>query len=954
MAGNIKGITIEIGGNTTKLEKALKGVNKTSRDLNNELKSINKSLKFNPGNSDLIAQKQRVLGEQIQNTKKKIDALKIAYKQAQDQLAKGNISQSEFDALTRDIITAENQLKSFSKELSNISQNSAKLNVINKDLDEIGKSSDKTKNELKQINEALKLDPKNVELAAQKQAVLGDATEQTRKKLDLLKQKQEETKKAFENGEIGADNYRAINRDIETTTKELKDLQKELDKSKSKFEEFGNSATGVGEKFKSAGDKMKPISAAAAGVSVGAVKMATDFEDSFAKVETIADTTNTSLEDLKDGVLALSKETGQSASDLNEGLYQAISGSVDTAEAVNFLGVATKAARGGFTDAETAVNGLTTVLNSYGMASSEAEKIANQMLITQNQGKTSFGELAGSIGKITPLAAALGVSTDELFSSLAVTTAQGLATSESVSGLKAAMSNVIKPTKEASETAEALGLDFSASAIKAKGWMGFLGDMRTKLEQAAPAYVELFNKQVQVTTQMSELEKAGKKGSDEYKALNSTFKEIDAQMKSLEGATDSQVGAFATMFGSVEGLNAMLMLTSDTGLNKYNLTMQDMQTNTTALDDAFKKMNDTPGQKMKKSLNDVKNAGIKLGQDLLPVVISVSEAISGLADWFSNLSPETQDFIAKFILITAAVSPVLLALGGLITTIGAISTAIGSVIAGFSAAGGASGVLAGALTFLSGPIGAAIAIIGGLVAVGVILYKNWDTIKEKASQAGEFIKGAWNSAGKSICDGWDNLKAGASEKWGSIQKSVGGFITNMKNDATSKFNDIATKAGNAFENTKKSIRDKISDAKKLVSDGLDKIKGFFGNLKLPEIKLPKIKLPHFSFTGGFSINPPSVPKFNINWHKDGGIFTSPTIFAGAKGFHGVGEAGAEAILPLSKLKDFIHSGDTFISININNTSVRNDDDITKIVEQVKKAIKEEMQRAKRGRGLVGV
>ena len=140
MAGNIKGITIEIGGNTTKLEKALKGVNKTSRDLNNELKSINKSLKFNPGNSDLIAQKQRVLGEQIQNTKNKIDALKIAYKQAQDQLAKGNISQSEFDALTRDIITAENQLKSFSKELSNVSQNSAKLNVINKDLDEIGQN----------------------------------------------------------------------------------------------------------------------------------------------------------------------------------------------------------------------------------------------------------------------------------------------------------------------------------------------------------------------------------------------------------------------------------------------------------------------------------------------------------------------------------------------------------------------------------------------------------------------------------------------------------------------------------------------------------------------------------------------------------------------------------------------------------------------------------------------
>ena len=120
MAGNIKGITIEIDGSTTKLQKALGDVNKTSRDLSKELTAVNRELKFNPGNSELIAQKQRILGESVENTKKKLEQLKEAHKQASVQLERGEIGQDEFDALSREIIKAESQLKYYNAEMKKL------------------------------------------------------------------------------------------------------------------------------------------------------------------------------------------------------------------------------------------------------------------------------------------------------------------------------------------------------------------------------------------------------------------------------------------------------------------------------------------------------------------------------------------------------------------------------------------------------------------------------------------------------------------------------------------------------------------------------------------------------------------------------------------------------------------------------------------------------------------
>jgi len=120
MANNIKGITVEINGDTGPLDKALKGVNKTSYDLQSELKEVNKQLKFDPNNTVLLQQKQDLLAQSITNTKDKLGSLKEAEKQAEDQFKQGKIGEEQFRALQREVILTESQLGNLERQYANV------------------------------------------------------------------------------------------------------------------------------------------------------------------------------------------------------------------------------------------------------------------------------------------------------------------------------------------------------------------------------------------------------------------------------------------------------------------------------------------------------------------------------------------------------------------------------------------------------------------------------------------------------------------------------------------------------------------------------------------------------------------------------------------------------------------------------------------------------------------
>lgn len=127
----------------------------------------------------------------------------------------------------------------------------------------------------------------------------------------------------------------------------------------------------------------------------------------------------------------------------------------------------------------------------------------------------------------------------------------------------------------------------------------------------------------------------------------------------------------------------------------------------------------------------------------------------------------------------------------------------------------------------------------------------------------------------------------------------------------SAFNSLRDRVTSVWNGIKTAITHPIETAVSFVKGAIDKLKGFFSGLKF---ELPHIKLPHFSITGSLSLVPPSVPKISIDWYKNGGIFTNPTVFSGV----GVGEAGAEAVLPLKKLWDEMDKRfDSGVVINVN-------------------------------------
>lgn len=321
------------------------------------------------------------------------------------------------------------------------------------------------------------------------------------------------------------------------------------------------------------------LGVATAAVGKKALDMAENFQKGMANVATLVDTTKVDMDKLGDGILNMTTKVNKSAEDLTAGLYQTISAGIDAGDALEFLEVSAKAATAGLSNTETAVDALSTVINAYGMDASKAGSIADQMFKAVEQGKTTFDELASSVGKVIPTTASLNISTEELFASIATLTKGGLATSEAVTALKAALSNVIKPSSEAQKVAEELGIQFDANAIKTKGLSGFLQELKEK--------------------------------------------------------TGGNTEVMAKLFGSVEGLNAMLALTGKQS-EEFSKVLSEMENASGSVENAFKKQTKTIAG-MKESIRlSIDKIVTKLGMALLP-------ALDSMLQWFVKYMPIVEE-----------------------------------------------------------------------------------------------------------------------------------------------------------------------------------------------------------------------------------------------------------------------------------------------------------------------
>ena len=307
------------------------------------------------------------------------------------------------------------------------------------------------------------------------------------------------------------------------------------------------------------------------GLGAASIKMGIDFEKSMAEVATlIPDISEKAFGKMKDDVLDLSAELGVATNQSVPALYQAISAGIPRENVMEFMTVASKVAIGGVTDLETAVDGLTTVVNAFGYETSEAGRVADVMFTGVKLGKTTMDELSASMFQAAPLAAALGLEIEDVVAATATLTKSGTPTNVAMTQIRQSMVALSKPTKEMADLLEKTGYASGEALLKSKGFAGAL-DI---LSEAAGGNKEMM----------------------------------------------------AKAFGSVEALQAVLGLTGENAAMAAE-DLDAMSKASGAADEAFETMAETTSYKLNKAINAMKVEMTRVAVDVLPVLVRVLEKI---------------------------------------------------------------------------------------------------------------------------------------------------------------------------------------------------------------------------------------------------------------------------------------------------------------------------------------
>ena len=399
-------------------------------------------------------------------------------------------------------------------------------------------------------------------------------------------------------------------KNLDEAAEAARKASEEVDKFGDKSEETGKQSE---ESSKKSRDGIKELQGVLASAGIAATlneikngffdcsEAAAQFETSTAMVATIADTSQKSLSSISKEVRTYSNETGEAASDMAEATYQAISASVNTADAAAFAGTATKLAVGGFTSATTAVDVLTTAINAYGLAASDATQLSDYLITTQNLGKTSVDQLAQSVGKVIPLASAYNVQMDNLSSAYAVLTANGIATAESGTYLKSMLNE--------------------------------LGDTGSGVSEVL-------------------LSSTGKT----FAQLMEQGYSLGDVMAMLGNAVDGDSTAFNALWNSTEaGIGALSLFNA--GADKYDSVLESMRTSAGATEKAYSTMADTTDKSKQRMENAFNNLKISVGDVLNPALTQVYEGFTGV---FAGMS----DFVDEHPAVVAAISAIAVGVGG--------------------------------------------------------------------------------------------------------------------------------------------------------------------------------------------------------------------------------------------------------------------------------------------------
>lgn len=495
---------------------------------------------------------------------------------------------------------------------------------------------------------------------------------------------------------------------INSAIRGFEELNNAGNRAKGGVQSAGETLNKTGKGLTTFGNTMtKTVTLPILGAGAAGIKMGMDMEAGAVKVSTVADMTKISMDDITSGIKNLSNETGVSTNELNEALYNSISASVDTADAMGFVSDATKLAKAGFADIGSTIDVLTTIMNSYGYEASEVTKISDILIQSQNLGKLTVSQLSTAMGKVIPTAKAAGVGIEQVSSAYVEMTKAGVGVNESTTYINSMLN------------------ELSKSGTKVD---------KTLRQVSGKSFKELMDS-----------------GSSVGDALAILDKNAKSNGKTL-----------GDLFGSAEAAKAGFILAEEGG-EKFNETLKKLGSSAGSTETAFDKVSNTTKEKFIRTLNESKNQLMEFGTKLLPVVDKALDSFGGLLDKFNELSPSTQDWVLKMAMGAAVVGPFA---GGIGRLTGGVGTLLmtGPKIAGFfgtfgsgaataagaaTTAGSAAAVAGGTAGFgaLAGGIGGAIATVApwlaGAAAIGGAAYGVYKVLDTDVVPAVDMFADSW-------------------------------------------------------------------------------------------------------------------------------------------------------------------------------------------------------------------
>ncbi len=912
MAGRIKGITVEIGGDTSGLEKALKSGNSTIKNTQSQLKDVNRLLKLDPSNTELLSQKQRALKEAIGATKEKLDSLKQAQEQAKQQLENGDLGQDKYDALQREIIETEQELRRLQEEAASTSVALAKIDEAGKKMEAFGDSVTSAGQKIMPASMAVAgLGAAAVKTAADfdtgmsKVAAISGATGDD---LDALRDKAREmgAKTKFSASEAAAAmEYMAMagwkTEDMRGGIEGIMNLAAASGEDLATTSDIVTDAlTAFGLSAEDSGHFADVLAAAASNANTNVRMMG----ETFKYCAPIAGALGFSTEDVAVaiGLMGNAGIKSTQAGTALRTIMNNLSGEVKIAgSAIGEVTIATTNADGSMrdlsdilADCRTAFSKLSESEKAQAAEALVGKNAMSGFLALMNAAPEDIEKLSTAINNCDGTAAQMAETMqDNLAGQLTILKSQleELAISfgemlmpairSIVSKIQAFVDKLNSMSEGRRKAIVTIGLIVAALGPL----LVILGTTISTVGKAMQGFVSL-------ATGVKKLGVAVKAGTGVFGKLGAALGGISAPVLAIVAVVAVLIAAFKHLWDTNEEFRNAITAIWEGIVEKIRAFCQGIVDRINSLGFEFTSIVDVikaVWDGLCQFLAPVFEAAFKVVSTVLGTVFDV---ITGLLDVFIGLFTGNWDQMWNGIkeIFSGIWNGITSLLGTALDLLKALAE---KLFSWFSSAW--ESVWSGIKSFFE-------SIWNGIVSFFTGIWNGIVSLVTKQINAVKtVVTTVFNAVKTTVSTVWNGIKTAISTVVDGIKSKVSSVFEAVKNSVSNVFNGIKSTAVSVWEGIKSAIVTPIEAVKEKVRAVVDAIRGFFSGLKL---ELPHIKLPHFRVTGTLSINPPSVPHLSIDWYKEGGIMTKPTIFGmNGSALMAGGEAGSEAILPLSGFYD---------------------------------------------------